>query len=71
MSVALLRTRERYRTRNLITGAIMFTFVGAVYTYAATATGADDMSDVPLPPISDAALAKLQQERDTIKDSAK
>ncbi|KAL1936367.1 hypothetical protein VTP01DRAFT_501 [Rhizomucor pusillus] len=48
-SPALERTRQPFRTRNILTLAGLMTFVGSVYAYSLFAVKQDDFSDVPLP----------------------
>ncbi|KAK9248592.1 hypothetical protein V1506DRAFT_518829 [Lipomyces tetrasporus] len=64
MSPALLRARSRYTQRNIVTGIVIAGIVGGIYTYAATATGSDDFSDVPMPPVPEDAVDKLRRERE-------
>ncbi|KAK9469585.1 hypothetical protein V1512DRAFT_245020 [Lipomyces arxii] len=62
MSPALLRARQKYARRNIITGVLISGFVAAIYTYAATAAGSDDFSDVPLPPLPETVIDKKRKE---------
>ncbi|KAK7204331.1 hypothetical protein BZA70DRAFT_268184 [Myxozyma melibiosi] len=70
MTPALMRARAKYAKRNIITGLALSTFVVGTYAYSATAAGADDFSDVPTPPISEAALKELQANRAAIEKEA-
>ncbi|KAK9333233.1 hypothetical protein V1520DRAFT_332993 [Lipomyces starkeyi] len=63
MSPALLRARSRYTKRNIATGIVIAGIVVSIYAYAATATGSDDFSDVPMPPLPENAVEKLRRER--------
>ncbi|KAK9367407.1 hypothetical protein V1509DRAFT_626543 [Lipomyces kononenkoae] len=64
MSPALLRARSRYTTRNIVTGIVIAGIVGSIYAYAATATGSDDFSDVPMPPVPEMAVEQLRRDRE-------
>ncbi|KAK9382294.1 uncharacterized protein V2V93DRAFT_366940 [Kockiozyma suomiensis] len=70
MSPALMRARSKYATRNIVTGILLTGFVVSVYTYAATATGRDDFSDVPMPPIPEDTLQQLQSDRANLESKA-
>ncbi|KAK9457612.1 hypothetical protein V1511DRAFT_494123 [Dipodascopsis uninucleata] len=62
MTPAMLRTRQKYFRRNFLTGLFLAGFVTSVYTYAATAGGADDFSDVPIPPIAEDQIENLKKD---------
>ncbi|KAK9240803.1 hypothetical protein V1525DRAFT_385105 [Lipomyces kononenkoae] len=64
MSPALLRARSRYTRRNIATGVIIAGIAVSIYTYAATATGSDDFSDVPMPPVPEKAVEQLRRDRE-------
>ncbi|CDS12988.1 hypothetical protein LRAMOSA05172 [Lichtheimia ramosa] len=48
-SPALQRTRQPFRTRNMLTLLGLLTFTGGVFAYSMLAVKQDDFSDVPMP----------------------
>ncbi|KAJ9088417.1 hypothetical protein DSO57_1023441 [Entomophthora muscae] len=50
VTTSLLRAREIYRYRNLLTGLSLMGFASGVFTYSMQVVKQDDFDDVPLPP---------------------
>ncbi|KAK3057746.1 hypothetical protein LTS18_011425, partial [Coniosporium uncinatum] len=49
-SAALIRARQPYLVRNIVTGAAIFGFAIGVYAFTIRAVAQDDFEDVPMPP---------------------
>ncbi|GME74418.1 hypothetical protein B5S28_g1138 [[Candida] boidinii] len=62
MSPAMLRARQPYFWRNMITFAIVGGTSLGVYMYTYNFLQQDDFIDIPIPPISDEELAELKKE---------
>lgn len=72
MTPAALRARQPYFWKNMALASALFGMSAGIYFYSLRAIQADDFEDVPIPPISDQELHKLQQEHEQAKqDSAK
>ncbi|KAL6928286.1 hypothetical protein ACO0SA_003021 [Hanseniaspora valbyensis] len=63
MSNALLRAREPYWKKNVLFGAVLFSFFGGclAYTFNLLLTS-DEFQDIPIPPIEENELKRLRAE---------
>ncbi|CAH6719659.1 cytochrome c oxidase assembly factor 3, mitochondrial [[Candida] jaroonii] len=59
---ALYRVRSQYFNRNLIGFFAVTAIPLGVYLYTWKMLTTDDLSDIPIPPISDEELSKLKKE---------
>jgi len=48
-TAALIRARQPYLVRNIVTGTAIFAFAIGVYAFTIKAVAQDDFSDVPIP----------------------
>jgi len=48
-TAALIRARQPYLVRNILTGTTIFAFAIGVYAFTIKAVAQDDFSDVPMP----------------------
>ncbi|WEJ97297.1 Cytochrome c oxidase assembly factor 3, mitochondrial [Yamadazyma tenuis] len=64
---ALYRVRSQYFTRNTLGLFLVGAVPLGVYLYTWKMLTADDLSDIPIPPISDQELAKLKKEHELKK----
>ncbi|GMM48927.1 Coa3 protein [Pichia kluyveri] len=62
MSPALLRARQPYFVRNMIGLAVLIAVPVSIYTYTYRFLNQDDFDDIPIPPLDDATIKKLQAE---------
>ncbi|CCE81644.1 Piso0_002306 [Millerozyma farinosa CBS 7064] len=62
MTPALLRVRAPYFFRNMIGLAVVSSIPLGVYLYTYHLLNKDEFADIPIPPVSDAELAKLREE---------
>ncbi|KAH3681502.1 hypothetical protein WICPIJ_007525 [Wickerhamomyces pijperi] len=69
MTPAMIRARKPFFWRNAATFAVLSTITVSVYFYTYSFLGQDTFDDVPIPPISDAELAKLKQEYESSKQA--
>lgn len=62
MTPALYRVRKPYFWRNFAGLALVTAVPLGVYMYTWNVLTKDDLSDIPIPPISDEELSKLKKE---------
>ncbi|SLM40694.1 Coiled-coil domain-containing protein 56 [Lasallia pustulata] len=48
-AAALIRARQPFLIKNIITGSALFAFTICIYAYTIHAVSQDDFSDVPIP----------------------
>ncbi|MCJ1297616.1 hypothetical protein MMC08_000403 [Hypocenomyce scalaris] len=48
-TAALIRARQPFLVRNIVTGSAIFAFAIGVYAFTINAVAQDDFSDVPIP----------------------
>lgn len=69
MTPALLRVRAPYFWRNTIGLFLVGAIPLGVYGYTWNFLSQDELSDIPIPPISDEELAKLKKDYENKKKS--
>lgn len=62
MTLALYRVRQPFLKRNVIGLVVCSVIPIAVYTYTWHTLSKDEFGDIPIPPIADDDLARLQAE---------
>lgn len=67
MTPALLRVRAPYFWKNTIALFLVGSIPVGVYAYTWNFLSKDELSDIPIPPISDDELAKLKKEYESKK----
>ncbi|KPV75748.1 uncharacterized protein RHOBADRAFT_66272 [Rhodotorula graminis WP1] len=76
VSEGLKRARRPFRTRNFVTGSLIFGFAASVYFYSIRAVAQDDFSDLDQPLSDDkrrslTSIEEQQRERDELRLAAK
>jgi cytochrome c oxidase assembly factor 3 len=69
MSPALLRARQPYFVKNMIGLAILMAVPVGIYAYTYNFLNQDDFDDIPIPPLDDETIKKLQKEYEEEKKS--
>jgi len=67
MTPAMIRARQPYFWKNAATFVALSSITVGIYLYAYSFLGDDDFADVPVPPVSEAELAKLKKEYEASK----
>jgi len=76
VSEGLKRARRPFRTRNFVTGSLIFGFAASVYFYSIRAVAQDDFSDLDQPLSDDkrrslTSIEEQQRQRDELRLAAK
>lgn len=69
MTPAMIRARKPFFWKNAATFTVLSSITLGVYFFTYSFLGQDTFDDVPIPPISDAELAKLKKEYEATKQA--